>query len=282
MDRKIVIGRQDGGTVLLHFLYNGLGLSHGEIKRLKFSDGIKIDGKSVTVRHTLAVGEVLTLCPPQKSSENIPLCDIPLDIVYEDGDILAVNKPSGLAVHPSAGNREQTLAGAVMNYYKNTSFVFRAVSRLDKYTSGIVVVAKNADAAFRLCRAFEKGEVKKTYLGLCEKAPCPPRGEINAPIARVCGSVIKREVSPTGKPAVTAYETVRADENGTLLRLFPLTGRTHQIRVHLASVGCPLKYDFLYGKEEEGKHFLLHCERLEFCRPFSKERLTLTAPAPFE
>lgn len=282
MDRKIVIGRQDGGTVLLHFLYNGLGLSHGEIKRLKFSDGIKIDGKSVTVRHTLAVGEVLTLCPPQKSSENIPLCDIPLDIVYEDGDILAVNKPSGLAVHPSAGNREQTLAGAVMNYYKNTSFVFRAVSRLDKYTSGIVVVAKNADAAFRLCRAFEKGEVKKTYLGLCEKAPCPPRGEINAPIARVCGSVIKREVSPTGKPAVTAYEMVRADENGALLRLFPLTGRTHQIRVHLASVGCPLKYDFLYGKEEEGKHFLLHCERLEFCRPFSGERLTLTAPAPFE
>lgn len=282
MDRKIVIGRQDGGTVLLHFLYNGLGLSHGEIKRLKFSDGIKIDGKSVTVRHTLAVGEVLTLCPPQKSSENIPLCDIPLDIVYEDGDILAVNKPSGLAVHPSAGNREQTLAGAVMNYYKNTSFVFRAVSRLDKYTSGIVVVAKNADAAFRLCRAFEKGEVKKTYLGLCEKAPCPPRGEINAPIARVCGSVIKREVSPTGTPAVTAYETVRADENGALLRLFPLTGRTHQIRVHLASVGCPLKYDFLYGKEEEGKHFLLHCERLEFCRPFSEERLTLTAPAPFE
>lgn len=282
MDRKIVIGRQDGGTVLLHFLYNGLGLSHGEIKRLKFSDGIKIDGKSVTVRHTLAVGEVLTLCPPQKSSENIPLCDIPLDIVYEDGDILAVNKPSGLAVHPSAGNREQTLAGAVMNYYKNTSFVFRAVSRLDKYTSGIVVVAKNADAAFRLCRAFEKGEVKKTYLGLCEKAPCPPRGEINAPIARVCGSVIKREVSPTGKPSVTAYETVRADENGALLRLFPLTGRTHQIRVHLASVGCPLKYDFLYGKEEEGKHFLLHCERLEFCRPFSEERLTLTAPAPFE
>ena len=282
MDRKIVIGRQDGGTVLLHFLYNGLGLSHGEIKRLKFSDGIKIDGKSVTVRHTLAVGEVLTLCPPQKSSENIPLCDIPLAIVYEDGDILAVNKPSGLAVHPSAGNREQTLAGAVMNYYKNTSFVFRAVSRLDKYTSGIVVVAKNADAAFRLCRAFEKGEVKKTYLGLCEKAPCPPRGEINAPIARVCDSVIKREVSPTGKPAVTAYETVRADENGTLLRLFPLTGRTHQIRVHLASVGCPLKYDFLYGKEEEGKHFLLHCERLEFCRPFSEERLTLTAPAPFE
>ena len=282
MDRKIVIGRQDGGTVLLHFLYNGLGLSHGEIKRLKFSDGIKIDGKSVTVRHTLAVGEVLTLCPPQKSSENIPLCDIPLDIVYEDGDILAVNKPSGLAVHPSAGNREQTLAGAVMNYYKNTSFVFRAVSRLDKYTSGIVVVAKNADAAFRLCRAFEKGEVKKTYLGICEKAPCPPRGEINAPIARVCGSVIKREVSPTGKPAVTAYETVRADESGALLRLFPLTGRTHQIRVHLASVGCPLKYDFLYGKEEEGKHFLLHCERLEFCRPFSEERLTLTAPAPFE
>ena len=129
MDRKIVIGRQDGGTVLLHFLYNGLGLSHGEIKRLKFSDGIKIDGKSVTVRHTLAVGEVLTLCPPQKSSENIPLCDIPLDIVYEDGDILAVNKPSGLAVHPSAGNREQTLAGAVMNYYKNTSFVFRAALR---------------------------------------------------------------------------------------------------------------------------------------------------------
>lgn len=148
---------------------------------------------------------MLTLCPPQKSSENIPLCDIPLDIVYEDGDILAVNKPSGLAVHPSGGNREQTLAGAVMNYYKNTSFVFRAVSRLDKYTSGIVVVAKNADAAFRLCRAFEKGEVKKTYLGLCEKAPCPPRGEINAPIAeglrqQLQNERCRRQESPPLRP----------------------------------------------------------------------------------
>ena len=171
MDRKIVIGRQDGGTVLLHFLYNGLGLSHGEIKRLKFSDGIKIDGKSVTVRHTLAVGEVLTLCPPQKSSENIPLCDIPLDIVYEDGDILAVNKPSGLAVHPSAGNREQTLAGAVMNYYKNTSFVFRAVSRLDKYTSGIVVVAKTPTPPFAFAGHLKRERSKRHISGFAKRLP---------------------------------------------------------------------------------------------------------------
>lgn len=275
------IEKKHEGRSLLCFLYNELGLSHGEVKRLKQRDGIKINGRSVTVRHRLSEGEELTLVGEKETSKNIPLCDLAIDIIYEDGDILAVNKPSGLAVHPSAGNRQVTLAGAVMNYYKNTPFVFRAVSRLDKYTSGIVVVAKNAPCAYKLCREFEQNSVKKTYVGITERPIDPPKGEINAPIARQEGSVIKREVKKSGKPAVTAYETVETQREGTLLRLYPLTGRTHQIRVHLAYAGCPLKYDFLYGREEEGKHFLLHCQGLEFSHPTTGQRLVLTAPAPF-
>lgn len=275
------IEKKHEGSSLLCFLYKELGLSHGEVRRLKQRDGIKINGRSVTVRHRLGEGEELTLLGEKQPSKNIPPCDLPIDIIYEDGDILAVNKPSGLAVHPSAGNRQVTLAGAVMNYYKNTPFVFRAVSRLDKYTSGIVVVAKNAPCAFKLCREFEQNSVKKTYIGITERPIDPPKGEINAPIARQEGSVIKREVSNNGKPAVTAYETVETQREGTLLRLYPLTGRTHQIRVHLAYAGCPLKYDFLYGREEEGKHFLLHCQGLEFSHPSTGQRLVLTAPAPF-
>ena len=144
-----------------------------------------------------------------------------------------------------------------------------------------MVVAKNAPCAYKLCREFEQNSVKKTYVGITERPIDPPKGEINAPIARQEGSVIKREVSTKGKPAVTAYETVETQREGTLLRLYPLTGRTHQIRVHLAYAGCPLKYDFLYGREEEGKHFLLHCQGLEFSHPTTGQRLVLTAPAPF-
>lgn len=272
--------KNDDGKTLLYFLYGQLGLSVGEVKRLKKREGILVNGRPVTVRYVLKEGDVLELLKEQRRSENIPSCDIPLDIIYEDGDILAVNKPSGLAVHPSAGNREITLAGGVMNYYKDQSFVFRAVGRLDKYTSGIVVIAKNADSAFKLGRQFRKETVKKTYFGLAESTPCPPKGEISAPIRRQEGSVIKREVSSLGKPAVTRYETVEQREDGTLLKLYPLTGRTHQIRVHLAYIGCPLKYDFLYGTEKEGKHFLLHCGQLEIVKN-DGERLLLCAPCPF-
>ena len=272
--------KNDDGKTLLYFLYGQLGLSVGEVKRLKKREGILVNGRPVTVRYVLKEGDVLELLKEQRRSENIPSCDIPLDIIYEDGDILAVNKPSGLAVHPSAGNREITLAGGVMNYYKDQSFVFRAVGRLDKYTSGIVVIAKNADSAFKLGRQFRKETVKKTYFGLAESTPCPPKGEISAPIRRQEGSAIKREVSPLGKPAVTRYETVEQREDGTLLKLYPLTGRTHQIRVHLAYIGCPLKYDFLYGTEKEGKHFLLHCGQLEIVKN-DGERLLLCVPCPF-
>ncbi len=272
--------KNDDGKTLLYFLYGQLGLSVGEVKRLKKREGILVNGRPVTVRYVLKEGDVLELLKEQRRSENIPLCDILLDIIYEDESLLAVNKPSGLAVHPSAGNREMTLAGGVMNYYKDENFVFRAVGRLDKYTSGIVVIAKNADAAFKLGRQFREETVKKTYFGLAESTPCPPNGEISAPIRRQEGSVIKREISPFGKPAVTRYETVEQRENGTLLKLYPLTGRTHQIRVHLAYIGCPLKYDFLYGKEQEGKHFLLHCGELEIVKN-DGERLLLCAPCPF-
>lgn len=142
-----------------------------------------------------------------------------------------------------------------MNYYKDQSFVFRAVGRLDKYTSGIVVIAKNADSAFKLGRQFRKETVKKMYFGLAESTPCPPKGEISAPIRRQEGSVIKREVSPLGKPAVTRYETAEQRKDGTLLKLYPLTGRTPSDTCASCLYRLSFKIRFSLRNRERGKAF---------------------------
>jgi 23S rRNA pseudouridine1911/1915/1917 synthase len=184
-------------------------------------------------------------------------------------------------VHPSAGHREDTLANGVAYYMRGKSFVFRPITRLDRYTSGLVLIAKNAVAGAELCRQISKGEMEKTYFAITKGIPNPAKGEINLPIGRMPDSVIQRQVTEKGKTALTYYETISVKGDKALVKVNPVTGRTHQIRVHMAAVGCPLYNDFLYGQQETDGGFFLRCTTLAFTHPLNGERMKIEIPHNF-
>ena len=266
---------QNGQTVKSILLQNGF--STAMIRRLKQNDGIWLSGISVTVRHLVQKGQILTVRLPEVKTELVPI-PMELTIVYEDDWLLAVNKPSGMPVHPSQGHHADTLANGVTYYFQNTSFTFHPITRLDRYTAGIVLIAKNPVAAAELCRQAKEGIIQKTYFALTDGIPEPLQGTVSLPIGRVEGSVIKRQVHPNGRPALTRYETVSARNNRAWVKVQPVTGRTHQIRVHMAAIGCPLLYDFLYGEEQKGQNFRLVCTQLVFVHPQTKEQISIKIP----
>lgn len=268
-------------------LKQDLKLSNNAIKRVKLG-GLQVDGMAVTVRHLLKEGEKLTVRFNEEEGSKIEPLDLPLEIVFEDEYLLAVNKPTGMPVHPCRGNHLPTLAEGVM-YYLGRDFVFRAVNRLDRDTSGIVLIAKDADTAYRLGELLRRGEIKKEYIAITLGVPSSLHGTIEAPIAREREGNIRRVVREDGKAALTHYEvlSVYSDEvqasNRTLarVRVIPVTGRTHQIRVHLAHIGTPLLYDFLYGERAENEHYFLHCSRVSFIHPVHGTKTDIVAPVPF-
>ena len=195
-----------------------------------------------------------------------------LDIVYEDEDVLVINKPSNMPTHPSMGNYENSLANGVMYYYKSKGEerVFRAVNRLDKDTSGLMAVAKNSYIHARLGEEIQKKELKRKYM--CIVCGDVERdGTVDAPIRRADGSVINRIVAPDGQRAVTHYRVVKRYGEYTLLEMELETGRTHQIRVHMAYIGHPLVGDWLYGTEDHNiaKRQMLHSCYLCFTHPIT-------------
>ena len=264
-------------------LKSELCLSVNAIKKVK-RGGLLVDGREVTVRHLLTEGEVLTVSFPEEEGSDILPCELPLDIVYEDDYILAINKAPNMPVHPCRGNHLPTLAEGVM-FYLGEGFVFRAVNRLDRDTSGIVLIAKDADTAYRLGEQLKRGEIRKEYLALACGIPEKESGTIDAPIARESEGNIRRVVREDGKAAITEYTLLDSFEHEgktvSLLRVSPITGRTHQIRVHLSYIGIPLLYDFLYGEREGDKHYFLHCERVHFVHPTTGEGLEIVAPCEF-
>ncbi len=254
------------------------GLSTGLIRRLKQTGGIFLENRSVTVAQPVRAGQRLSLVLPGTPSEYVKPVPMSLSVVYEDDWLLIVDKPSGIPVHPSAGHHDDSLAGGVAYYMKDKDFVFRPITRLDRYTAGLVLIAKNSIAAADLCGQIQKGTIEKTYYAVTAGIPHPMKGEINQPIAREENSVIKRKVCETGKPALTKYQVEQTKGNLALVRVVPVTGRTHQIRVHLAYLGCPLLYDFLYGEEQENQMFLLQCTGLSFVHPHTGEKIVLEIP----
>ena len=284
MPMEIVITEAENGKCLRDYLKNDLGMSRAELSHLKSLDtGIMINGVRVTVRAVLAAGDVLFLDRDDAAAgENVMPGDIPLDIIYEDGDIIALNKPAGMPTHPSHGHYYDTLANGLAFYFakKSIPFVFRAVNRLDRDTSGIVLVAKNRASAYRISSEMSRGEIKKTYIAAAVGAVYQS-GTVIANIKRRYESIIERTVCPEneGQYAETQYAPLYTDGKVTLLEVRPVTGRTHQIRVHMAYIGHPLCGDTLYGEESEliGRQ-ALHCSRLEFTHPTTGERITLSAP----
>ncbi len=262
-------------------LLSEVGLSVSRLKKVKFT-GIYVNGERVTVRKTVKSGDILTLMFPDDVSSDIEPIEAPLDIVYEDEDILAVSKPTSMPVHPSLGNHLLTLANAVMWYYRDKPFVFRAVNRLDRDTSGIVLIAKNAETAYKLSESMKRGEFKKEYLAIVDGIPSLRSATIDAPIAREHEGEMKRVVREDGKHAVTHYEVLKANGVRSLVRIRLETGRTHQIRVHMAHIGHPLTNDFLYGSGNSGDTYSLHAERLSFPHPKTKKILALYTKSPFD
>ena len=263
-----------------------LGLSGTVLRRVKWlEDGITLDGVRVNVRVRGAEGQTLAvrLTDPTPTSGVVP-AEGPLDIVYEDPDLVVVNKAPGVLVHPGHGHFDDTLGNFLMYHYKMTGDEsdFHPVHRLDRGTSGLVVIAKHAHAQEKLKNQLHTGDFRRVYLAVCDGAPPWPGGTVDAPIGRLDGSLTAREVRPDGRPARTHYQVVRTCGPRTLVELELETGRTHQIRVHMAHIGCPLTGDFLYGRENRAliARPALHSARLELTHPITGERLCFSASVP--
>ena len=278
------IGPEWSGKTIKAFLQHHR-FSTAVISMLKNNPyGITIGNKRVTVLKQLHVGDRLTLRVREKT-EPLPPAAIPIEIVYEDEDIAVVNKPADMPVHPVQNNRDRTLGNAMVYYWQqqNKQYGYHPISRLDKDTTGLLVVAKNAHAAGLLSAAVKRREVVREYLALAE-GELEGEGTLRFPIVRCENSVIKRRVGETetdATRAITHYKVLQNYSDYTLVRLRLETGRTHQIRVHLAHIGHPLCGDWLYGHEG----FLLnrpalHAYHLSFVHPISGQPLEFTAPLP--
>ena len=250
------------------------GFSATLIKTVKYG-GIYLNGNRVTVRSEVKNGDSLEIFIPMESSEGIEPMDIPLSVAYEDEYILVADKPMNMPTHPSRGNSLPTLANAVMGKYGG-DFVFRAVNRLDRDTSGLVLIAKDRISAYKLSEAMKAGKFVKKYIALITGIPNPRDGVIDAPIRRVNEGSIKRGVFDDGKRAITEYRVIGEKNGNAVCEIILHTGRTHQIRVHMAHIGHPLLGDFLYGERSDNGYFL-RCSELSFPHPKTEEQMILKA-----
>lgn len=260
-----------------------LGLSGTALRRVKWlEDGITLDGVRVTVRARAREGQTLSvrLTAPERASGVVPAPG-PLDIVYEDGDIAVLNKAPGVLVHPGHGHYADTLGNFLLHHYDEIGdgSDFHPVHRLDKGTSGLLVAAKHPYAQERLKNQLHTGNFRRVHLAVCDGCPDPPAGVIDAPIGMAEGSGAARAVRPDGLPARTRYRVLDRGPR-SLVELELETGRTHQIRVHMAHLGCPLTGDFLYGTENRAliARPALHSARLELTHPVTGERLIFAVP----
>lgn len=270
------------GRLLKHFLRGGMRLSSTLLKTLKWREGaILLNGTPVHVNAPLRCGDCVTVTIDEPTGVTAPV-RVPLDVVWEDEDVLVLNKPAGLAMHPgSADPAAPSLAGAVVAYLGEGS-VPHFVSRLDKGTSGLLLAAKTGYVHDLLRRALHSDALLREYRALAVGAPQPPCGRVALPIGRAEGSIVRRCIDPAGLPSLTEYETLARFGALTLLRLLPRTGRTHQLRVHMAALGCPLAGDWLYGTEDPAliARPALHSCVLRFTHPLSGQALSFTAPLP--
>ena len=283
---SLTVPPERAGQKVDTLLRKALGLSGTVIRRIKWlPDGILLDGERVFTSRRVEPGQVLTvrLSDPERRSGVVPAPG-PLDIVYEDGDMLVLNKAPGVLVHPGAGHYADTIGNFLLDYYDRTGVEadFHPVHRLDKGTSGLMVAAKHPHAQEVLKNQLHTAEFRRIYLAVCLGGPAEEAGTVDAPIGMAEGSIVARAVRPDGLPARTHYRVLERRGDRALVRLELETGRTHQIRVHMAHLGCPLAGDFLYGTEDRDliPRPALHSSELTVCQPVTGETLTFTCPLP--
>ncbi len=263
--------------------------SRAEVQRWVKEGLAQVNDRPARSGMALKPGDVITLTIPDPVPTRLLPEDIPLVILYEDEDVIAIDKPAGMVVHPAVGHSRGTLVNAILWHFPDLEGVGESgrpgiVHRLDKDTSGIILVAKNARAHRHLQAQFKDRTIEKTYLALVHGHVSPEQGVIDAPIGRHQRHRKRMAVAPAnrGREAQTEYEVVAYYDVNTLAAAHPLTGRTHQIRVHFASIGHPVVGDVVYGRRDVyklGRHFL-HAHRIRFRRPADEEIVTLISPLP--
>lgn len=262
------------------------GFSYQNLTQLKkMPESILINGVWSYMRTPLHSGDILTVhIRETESSPNIPPVELPLDIVYEDEDIVVVNKPAGMPVHPSLNNYRNSLANALMYYYQQQDkpFIFRCTNRLDRDTSGLTVIAKHMVSSSILSSMTARHEIEREYLAVVRGSVTPSSGTIDAPIGRTGSSLIERKIDfEHGERAVTHYHVVKEENGHSLVSLILETGRTHQIRVHMKYIGFPLVGDYLYNPDMEYiQRQALHSCRLSFRHPITGKHMEFTADLP--
>ena len=276
---------EEDGRMVKGILRGSLQLSYTLLKSLKWRENaILLNGQSVHVNVIVHTGDVVSVA----LSERTPREDLyrenaaAPDIVYEDEDLLVLNKSAGVAMHPKADDTSAPSLAAMLTGYLGEGSVPHFVSRLDKGTSGLLIAAKSGYVHDRLRRALHSSELRREYRAVAVGQVTPPRGVIDAPIGRAESSIIRRCVREDGLVSRTEYEVLQTTERFTLLRLRPETGRTHQLRVHMAYLGHPLAGDWLYGTEDKNliARPALHSYELWFTQPITGQELHFTAPIP--
>ena len=264
-------------------------LSRMMVQKLIENGNVLVDGKKRKISYKVQVGEVIELDIPEAKETGVKAEDIPLDIVYEDEDIIVVNKPKGMVVHPANGNPDGTLVNAIMAHCKGSLSGIGGeirpgiVHRLDKDTSGLLIVAKNDKAHINMSEQIKNREVKKIYIALVRGVVPENEATINMPIGRSTKDRKKMAVRKDGKEAITHFKVLKRYANYTLLEVKIDTGRTHQIRVHMAEIGHPVVGDMVYsnGKNEFGiQGQMLHAKSLDFKHPISGKQMHLEAEVP--
>ncbi len=282
----LAVSPAQAGRKVDALLRGPLALSGTAVKRARrLEDGILLDGVRAAAGDRVQAGQVLSVVvgDTEVSGAIVPAPG-PLNIVYRDQDVLVLNKAPGVAVHPGPGHHTDTIGNFLMDYYRKEGILadFHPVHRLDRGTSGLLLVALHGHAQEVLKEQLHTPSFRRVYLAVCEGVPEPLSGVIDAPIGRLEGSVLARTVRPDGQRAVTRYQTLGTGHGRALVRLELETGRTHQIRVHMAHIGHPLTGDFLYGTEDPAliPRPALHAAELAFNHPITGRPMAFTAPLP--
>lgn len=285
MERQILYTIDKDYKSISDFLKSKGYTSSNIVELKKYENGIVLNGTWAYMNQKPAIlDRLLVRVCEYKKSENILPVFIKLDIKYEDEDIVVVNKPSDMPIHPSLNNYENSMANALMYYYRDKNFVFRCINRLDRDTTGLTIVAKHFLSAGILNTSMQKREIKRVYNAIVEDdGSLKESGTVDAPIAREDDTLIKRRVSKEGQRAITHFKVLKRLNGASLIELRLDTGRTHQIRVHMNYIGHPLVGDYLYNEryyDKENVRPLLHSKSLSFIHPITGENLYIECELP--